>query len=405
MNDIFAKCRRFVETPRIVRAEDRAIATEVFSRVSPPGNAGPWIGSNGRKLLQFSSNDYLGLAMHPEVRAAAAEVVERYGIGCPMGSRLLTGTTAEHLRFERTLAEFKRCEAALTFTSGAMAMMGLLACVAGPDDVLVMDEHAHATLVCGAKISGAEIVFFRHNDMEHLESVLAKHAGRSIAIVIDGVYSMHGDVAPMGDVVALKKRFEARLIVDDAHGTGVFGEQGRGTAAHQGVEKDIDIHAGTFSKAIGTAGGFVAGSQPVIEFLRYQSPTMVFTKAMPLAVVTATEASLALLRAGDARRKRLWENREHLQTGLVHQGLDIGNTQTPITPIHFHGSEALYVAHKLWGTYGIWVAPVMYPAVPMGHSILRVIPTAMHSPDDIDFLLDSIKKIRASIVVGALARC
>ncbi len=404
MRDIFDKCRRFLEGPGVVRPEVRDLAAGLFSRVSPPDNAGPWAGSNGRRFLQFSSNDYLGLAMHPEVRAAAAGVVENYGIGAPMGSRLMTGTTESHIELERAIAAFKRTEAAVTFTSGVLAMMGTVACLTGPEDVVLLDEHAHASLVCGAKISGSQAAFFRHNDLGHLRSLLERcPASRARVIVVDGVYSMQGDVAPLGDLVELKKRYEARLIVDDAHGTGVFGEHGRGVAAQQGVEAEIDLHAGTFSKAIGTAGGFVAGDRAVIEFVRYNAPTFVFTKAMPLAVVAATRTSLELLQQSDGRREKLWENRRRLQEGLRARGFDIGHTQSPITPIQFHGADALYSAEELMRTYGIWAAPVIYPAVPLGRSILRVIPTAMHAETDVERLVNALTMIRGSTILGALS--
>jgi len=405
VGDIFDKCQRFLDGPKLLDAEKRELAVSLFSQVSPPDNAGPWAGSNGRKLLQFSTNDYLGLAMHPEVRAEAARIVGQYGIGAPMGSRLMTGTTQAHLELEQAIAAFKRTEGAVTFTSGALAMMGSIACLAGPQDILLLDEHAHASLVCGAKISAAQIHYFRHNDLHQLRSLLAGcPASKAVAIVVDGVYSMQGDTAPLPDLVDLKRRYHARLIVDDAHGTGVFGEQGRGTAAHYGVEADIDLHAGTFSKALGTAGGFVAADWATAEYIRYNAPTFIFTKAMPLAVVAATRTSLGLLQAADSRRKRLWENRRRLQAGLVARGFQIGATQSPITPIEFHGADALYAAHELRRCYGIWAAPVIYPAVPMGRSILRVIPTAMHSDSDIDYLIEAIAKIRASVILGSLAR-
>jgi 8-amino-7-oxononanoate synthase len=403
MTDLFDRCRKFVDGPQVVRGNARDVAAGLFSMVSPPDNAGPWITLDGRKMLQFSTNDYLGLAMHPDVLQAAARAAAEFGIGAPMGSRLLTGTIEAHLELERALAAFKRTEAALTFTSGASTMMGVLASLAKPGDLLVLDEHAHASLVCGAKISGAETVYFRHNDLTHLETILSANAGRRIGIVVDGVYSMQGDMAPLDELAALKEQYQARLIVDDAHGTGVCGENGRGTAALFGVERHIDLHAGTFSKALGTYGGFVAGDRTVIEYLRYNAPTFIFTKAMPLAVVAATRKSLDLVEHGQDRRDQLWANRRRLQTGLKARGFDIGCTQSPITPIQFPGNEALYYAHKLRTTYGIWLAPVIYPAIPLGRSILRVIPTAMHTSGDVDFLIDALTRVRGSQILGSLA--
>ncbi len=247
------------------------------------------------------------------------------------------------------------------------------------------------------------MLYFRHNDLNHLATLLGEcPVSRAVAVIVDGVYSMQGDLGPLPEIVELTKRFHARLIVDDAHGTGVFGEEGRGTAAAQGVEAEIDLHAGTFSKALGTYGGFVAGPREIIEFVRYNAPTFIFSKAMPLAVVAATQKSLELLQAGDARRQRLAANRRRLQEGLVSRGFNIGVTQSPITPIHFADMESLYLANELKRCYGIWAAPVVYPAVPMGQSILRVIPTAMHAADDIDYLLNALATIRASMIMGAM---
>lgn len=402
-NDIFARCEEFLTGPKTIHAAEYELAAEIFADVSPPANAGPWIEGKGRKLLQFSSNNYLGLAMHPEVRQRAVEIVQQYGVSCPMGSRLMTGNTRFHLELEEQIAAFKGRQSALLFSAGAMGTMGTLACLARPGDLLVMDEFAHASLVCGAKISGAEIRYFRHNDVDRLEGILKKVAGtRPVAIVVDGVYSMQGDLGPLKDIVALKERYGVRLIVDDAHGTGVFGPGGRGTAAHFGVAPQVDLEIGTFSKAIATLGGFVAGDRAVVDYIRYNAPTIIFTKAMPLAIVAATQVALRLLEEGDDRRKRLWENTERLQSGLRSRGFRVGKTQSPITPIEFEGTDALFLAHELRKTYGIWVSPVVYPAVPLGQSIIRVIPTALHTEAEIEYLINSLATVRGSMVLGSM---
>ncbi len=404
MEDIFAKCREFFSGPKIVPAEELALAAEMFLAHSPVANAGPWMEFEGQKYLQLSTNNYLGLANHPEVCAAAAAVVSRFGIGAPMGSRLLTGNTEAHEELEAQLAHFKRCEAAIVFPSGALAMMGAVGCLAGPGDVLLLDEFAHTTLVCGARISQAEIRTFRHNDLDHLESQLKKIGGiRPVAIIVDGVYSMDGDTSPLRELVELKDRYGVRLIVDDAHGTGVFGPEGRGTAAFYGVEEQVDLHLGTFSKAFGTIGGFAAGSKEVIDYVRFRAPTFVFTKSMPLAVVAATRIALQLLQQGEELRQKLWANTNRLQQGLKERGFSVGRTQSPITPIEMEGAEALRVAHALRTLYRIWVTPVVYPAIRLGRSILRVIPTALHTDEDIDHFLESLTAVRASLALGSLS--
>ena len=391
MTDLFDKCDFFLSSPYRMSRTDLEVAAEIFGDVSPPRNAGPWLNRDGARMLQFSSNDYLGLAMHPDVRQRAVEVVSEFGVCSPMGSRAMTGTTADHLALEREVADFKRCEAALVFSTGGSAMMGALACVAGPQDYVFLDQFAHASLVCGTRISGATPVFFRHNDMDHLESLLQRHTGQGgLAIAVDGVYSMQGDLTPLPKLVKLKRDFGARLLLDDAHGTGVFGPQGRGTAFHFGLEREIDLHLGTFSKAVGTLGGFAAGERRVIDFLRFSAPTLLFTKSLPLAVVAATSKALQLLQAADAQRERLWNNARRLQKELVARGFDIGTTESPITPVQFAGAEALRIARELRRSHHIWASPVLFPAVELGKSIIRLTPTALHEDEHVDQVIDSL---------------
>ncbi|MFB3891630.1 MAG: aminotransferase class I/II-fold pyridoxal phosphate-dependent enzyme [Phycisphaerae bacterium] len=398
MADIFDKCVRYVNESRIVEdPQERAVAQSVLYRKSPLNNIGPWMDMDGRRVLQFSINDYLGLAGHPSVIRAAAEIVTKYGISVPMGARPLTGTIDLHIELERQVAEFKRTEAALAFGNGAHATMGAVAALAGPRDLVVLDRYAHASLVCGARISGARMRFFAHNDLENLEAILLETpAGQAKMVVVDGVYSMQGDIAPLRELCDLCEKHGARLIVDDAHGTGVTGENGRGTAELLGVEDRIDLHLGTFSKALATTGGFAAGDQAVICYLRYRAPTVLFTKAMPAAVAAATLESLRILRAEPDRRRRLWDNARAVQRGLRDLGYDIGQTRSPITPVHGNGIDAVHMSAALFNTYNIWASAVLYPAVPIGTSVLRVIPTANHSPEDIKTFLTSMSEVRNS---------
>ena len=395
MADIFDRCARFLRESRIVKPQDRAIAEGVMYRNSPLDNAGPWLNADGRRILQFSTNDYLGLAHHPRVRQAAMDIVSKYGVSAPMGARPLTGSTDLHDELERQLADFKRAERALVFSNGAHAMMGSVAALAGPRDLIVLDRYAHASLVCGAKISGARIRFFRHNDVEDLESILLEALPtQAKMVVVDGVYSMQGDIAPLPELCDVCQKHGARLVVDDAHGTGVCGENGRGTAELLGVENRIDLHLGTCSKALATMGGFAAGDAEVIEYLRYNAPTILFTKAMPACVAAATIESLRLLREAHDRRKALWENTRTLQKGLREAGYNIGQTRTPITPVHGNGTDAVYMSAALYDEYGIWVTAVLYPAVPIGTSILRVIPTAAHAAQDVKMLLKAVTALK-----------
>lgn len=403
MGDVFEKCHRFVQMPFGSMEDDRELAEIVFTAVSPAQNSGPWMELGGQRILQFGTNDYLGLASHPEVRRRAAEVATQYGVGQPMGSRLLTGTVSQHLELEAKLARFKGTEDAIVFSAGALAMIGTLAALAGSEDVVFIDENAHATLRLGVRASGANIRVFRHNDVNHLESLLAKtrtKGGR--IVVVDGVYSMQGDLAPLPDLVDLRRRYGFRLFVDDAHANGVFGPQGRGTPFHFGVQDEVDLHLGTFSKAFGTIGGFAAGSYEVITYLRFNSPTYLFTKALPLVVTEATSVALDILQAADDRRQRLWENTRHLQESLRQAGFRVGPTQSPITPIHANDARALYWAQQLRDKFHIWAAPATYPAIRLGQSILRLVPTALHTFDDIDLVVRSLIAIEASLSIGQL---
>ncbi|MEN8148692.1 MAG: aminotransferase class I/II-fold pyridoxal phosphate-dependent enzyme [Planctomycetota bacterium] len=401
MPDIFDKCFRFRQDHWIAGTEDRPVAERVLFDVMPIRNAGPWVEYKGRRVLQFSSNDYLGMSTHPEVVRIAGETASEFGVGAPMGARPLTGTCELHLELERKVAEFKGTQAALTFTMGAGAMMGAIGSLAKPGDILILDQYAHASLVCGGRISGATIRYFRHNDPDSLERVLMRSdPGKARMIVIDGVYSMNGDIAPLPEICDLKEKYGARLFVDDAHGNGVCGENGRGSAEIFGVEERIDIHAGTFSKAFGTSGGFIAADQDVIFYVRNTAPTLLFTKATAACVATATLKSLEIVAKATDRRERAWRNANLLQQMLADRGFDIGETRTPITPIRFAGNDALHVADRLRSEYGIYVSAVVYPAVSKGTTILRVVPTAMHTEENVQYLVESLEKAVVETGVG-----
>ncbi|MHC4779740.1 MAG: aminotransferase class I/II-fold pyridoxal phosphate-dependent enzyme, partial [Planctomycetota bacterium] len=322
MADLFTKCFEFKQKTKIIAEEYKSVAEKILFDLSPVLNYGPEMEKEGKTYLQFSTNDYLGLTGHPDVRNAAKEAAEKWGVSAPMGARPLTGTTPLHMELGREVADFKQTEDALTFSTGANAMMGSIACLFGPDDLVIMDQYAHASLVCGARISRATIKFFKHNDPESLDALLARcDADKVKGVVIDGVYSMRGNIAPMPEIVEVSKKHNARLIVDDAHGTGVNGDNGRGTAERLGCEDGVDLHMGTFSKAFVTSGGFIAGPKEVVEYVRYMAPTMLFTKSSSAIVVSATLASLHAARKETWRREKLWENTHYLQKGLRDIGL------------------------------------------------------------------------------------
>jgi len=329
------------------------------------------------------------------VHAEALRYARSYGMNTPMGARPLTGTCAVHLELEGEIAAYKRKEAALLFSMGAGAMMGAIAGLARPGDLVILDQLAHASLVCGARISGASTKVFKHNNVASLERVLrqADHDQPKL-IVVDGVYSMNGDIAPLPEICDLCDQHGARILVDDAHGNGVLGPEGRGTAELLGVEDRVDIHAGTFSKAFGTNGGFLAADQEVIFYLRTLSPTLLFTKSPTACVTAATRVSLELVKAAGERRAVLMDNTDYLQRRLRERGYDIGNTSTPITPIHLGGNTAAHIADILRRHFNVFVPAVFYPAVRRGDAILRAIPTALHTRKDLDYLVDALDRAR-----------
>lgn len=401
MTDIFDKCdfretmKKYTKSiSKDTSYEDSyldVLGHEIFYGITPVDNGGPTMKScDDSEWLQFSTNDYLGLSRNIQLKNIAIAFVMQNGIGTPMGSRLLTGNTQLHNELESSIADYKKTEAALTFSVGANAMMGAVSALATNSDMIIIDKFAHASLYCGAKISNAQINIFEHNDVNQLEDIL-KNAkpDQGKLIVVDGVYSMGGDIAPLREICDLKDKYNARLLVDDAHGNGVLGKNGRGVAELLEVEDRIDVHAGTFSKAFGSLGGFIASKRKVIDFMKFTSKTSLFTKAMPGVYSAVNLKAIDIVKNGYHLRQKISENTNYFQSKLKNLGVNIGDTVTPITPITFNNDSALSLSHMLRTDYKIWTAPVIYPAIPRGMSIIRIIPTAMHSKDQIDYFCNS----------------
>ena len=367
---------------------------DIFFRQFPIDNCLPEVSINGRMMLQVSTNDYLGLAMHPEVIQAAHQITEKYGTGTPLGARPLTGNTSLHLELEEKLASFRMTESSLVFNLGLGAMSGTIACMVGRKERVFVDAYAHGCLHDGARLCKGEASWFGHNDLDDLESQLkACPLEQPKLIAVDGVYGMSGDLAPLPEMVELKHRYNAQLFVDDAHGTGVMGENGRGTPEFFGVENEVDFHGGTFAKSFGTFGGYICGPRKAIDFIKYVSPGFMLTKALPAAITAATIKSLELIQRLPERRIQLWDNINYLRTGLRDAGFHIGNPQGAVTSLFTKGGMALTVVKMLEKDYDIIVNPVMYPAVPYGTSIIRMTPSALHSTDQMQRLLDAILEI------------
>jgi 7-keto-8-aminopelargonate synthetase-like enzyme len=396
MADIFDKCDEF--WARIKKVAGEHFNTDVFFRQFPVTNCLPHVTLEGREYLQISTNDYLGLATHPDVIAAATTVSAENGIGTPLGARPLTGNTELHMQLEADLAKFRRTEASLVFNLGLGAMSGTIACIVGRKERVFVDAYAHGCLHDGARLCKGEASWFGHNDMDDLEAQLkACPLEQPKLIAVDGVYGMTGDLAPLVELVELKNKYNAQLFVDDAHGTGVMGDNGRGTPEHFGVEDEVDLHGGTFAKSFGTFGGYICGSKRALDFIKFVSPSFMLTKALPAAITAATIKSLELMQSMPERRLQLWENINTLRDGLRNSGFNIGNPEGAVTSIFTRGALALTAVEMLQQEHGILVNAVMYPAVPYGTSIIRMTASALHTPDQMKQLVDAIVDVSTKI--------
>jgi 7-keto-8-aminopelargonate synthetase-like enzyme len=394
MGDVFDKCDVFWNRMRKMGKDQFHELVGTFHRPFPITNCLPHLEWNGRRMLQVSTNDYLGLATHPEVIQAALDVVREHGAGTPLGARPLTGNTLLHLELEARLSEFRRTESSLVYNLGLGAMSGTISCLVGRRDYVFVDSYAHHCIHDGARLSKGIVKWFRHNDMDDLESMLKEcppDAAKLIAV--DGVYGMIGDLAPLNDLVELKDKYNARLFVDDAHGTGVLGANGRGTPELFGVEDQIDIHGGTFAKSFGTFGGYICAPAKITHYVRHVSPGFMLTKAQPACITAATIKSLELMQKMPERREKLWINVNTLRSRLRAAGFKIGNPQGAVTSIFTKGVEALRAVKMLEHEYDIIVNPVMYPAVPYGTSIVRMTPSALHTPEQMNFLANALVEI------------
>jgi 8-amino-7-oxononanoate synthase len=355
---------------------------------------GPRIRIEGRELLNFSSNDYLGLANDPLLKRAAIEAVEQYGVGAG-ASRLVSGNLEPYRQLEEKLARFKNKQAAIVFGSGYAANVGTISALVGPGDVVILDKLDHASIIDGARQSGATIRVYPHKNTTRLEKILAGATSRSrprrILIITETVFSMDGDLAPLAEIVALKQKHGAWLMIDEAHATGLYGRHRRGVAEAAGVEQHIDITLGTLSKALGCAGGFVAGSQTLIDYLRNRARSLIYSTALPPATVAAASAAVdfVMSEAGHERRDRLWRNVSELKNGLSKLGVE-NQSRSPIIPIIIgEESAAVEISRKLYEA-GLFVPAIRYPTVPKGKARLRVTVTAAHSAQDIQKFLDVV---------------
>ena len=384
---LFDKCRNFTRA----REVQAAGLYPYFKPISHSEDTVVVI--EGTQRIMMGSNNYLGLTHHPEVLAAAKAALERYGSGCT-GSRFLNGTLDLHERLETELAEFLGKEACLVFSTGYQANLGVISGLVGRGDVVFLDKLDHASIVDGAKMAHGETERFNHGDLGVLERKLQRQEeGTGTMIVVDGVYSMEGDIADLPALIKVAQKYGAALVVDDAHSLGVLGPKGDGTAAHHRVIDDVDIIAGTFSKSLASIGGFAAGSDSVIHYLKHHSRPLIFTAALPPANTAGVLAALQVMKREPERRAKLWENTKRLQEGLRGLGYDIGHTETPIVPVLIGPLEKTFLFWRKLFDAGVFTNPVVPPAVPPSQCRLRTSLMATHTPAQIDTALEAFARL------------
>lgn len=384
---LFEKCRQFTKAREIQAAG----LYPYFKPISDSEDTAVVI--EGQKRIMLGSNNYLGLTHHPKVLEAAGRALHRYGSGCT-GSRFLNGTLDLHGQLEASLAEFLGKEDCLVFSTGYQANLGLISGLIGRGDLVYLDKLDHASIVDGAKMSYGETLRFTHGDLAGLDRMIERTRGtKGAMIVVDGVYSMEGDIANVPELVRIARKHGLALALDDAHSIGVLGPKGDGTAAHFGMTDDVDLIAGTFSKSLASIGGFVAGSENVIHFLKHHCRPLIFTASLPPANTAGVLAALEVLKTEPERRTALWANTHRLINGMRGLGYDIGETETPIIPVQIGPMETTFVFWRQLFDAGVFTNPVMPPAVPPSQCRLRTSVMATHSFEQIDFCLEQFARI------------
>jgi len=384
--DIFEKCVRFTKAKDLM-----AVHLYPYFRVIESAQD-PEVVIGGRKMIMVGSNNYLGLTNHPRVKEAVIETVKKYGSGCA-GSRFLNGTLDIHVQLEEKLARFIRKEAALIFSTGFQVNLGVISALVGKDDVVIIDKMDHASIIDGCRLTYGDVKKFRHNDMADLERILQQHNGRGKIIIVDGVFSMEGDIVNLPGVVRLAKTYGARVMVDDAHGIGVLGKTGRGTAEHFGLEDEVDLIMGTYSKSLASIGGFIAGSEQVVHFIKHFARALIFSASPPPASVTAVSVALDIIENEPERIAQLWKNTNKMLKGFRDLGFEIGPSETPIIPVIVGENEAAFKMAMMLQEEGVFANVAVSPAVPEGHAIIRTSYMATHTEEQLDRVLTAFEKV------------
>jgi len=372
------------------------------------GDIGAHMKFRGKEMVVWSLNNYIGLANHPEVRKIDGEAAARWGMGYPMGARMMSGQTVLHEKLEQQLAEFERKEDAYLLNYGYQGMVSIIDTLMTRHDVIVYDAECHACIMDGLRLHFGKRFVFAHNDMASLEKQLQRatkltdESGGGILVITEGVFGMSGDLGKLDEIVALKQKYQFRILLDDAHGFGTMGKTGAGVSEHFDVMDGVDLFFGTFAKAMAGIGGFVAGPETVVNYLRYNMRSQIFAKSLPMPMVEGALKRLELLRTCPELREKLWTIVKALQSGLCERGFDIGNTNSPVTPVFMKGSvpEATNVILDLRENYSIFCSIVVYPVVPKGVILFRLIPTAVHTLEDVEITLKAFSEVKEKLEAG-----
>ena len=366
----------------------------------------------GKEVITWSINDYLGLANHPEVRKVDAEAGAQYGSAYPMGARMMSGHTSLHEQLQKELAAFVHKEATYLLNFGYQGIVSAIDALVAKDDVIVYDVDAHACIIDGVRLHIGQRFTYKHNDLESIEKNLmraervATNTGGGILLISEGVFGMRGEQGRLKEIVALKKKYNFRLFVDDAHGFGTLGKTGAGAGEEQGIQDDIDVYFATFAKSMASTGAFIAADQEIINYLKYNLRSQMFAKSLQMQLVVGALKRLDMIRTMPELREKLWENVRALQGGLRDRGFDIGTTQSCVTPVYLKGSipEAMALVKDLRENYSIFCSIVVYPVIPKGLILLRLIPTASHTLEDVQITLDAFSSIRERLENGTYKR-
>jgi len=347
---------------------------------------------NNKKVLMFGSNSYLGLTNHPKIKEAAKKAIDKYGTGCA-GSRFLNGTLDIHIELENRLASFVGKDAALVFSTGFQSNLGALAGITGRNDYLLLDESDHASIIDGTRLSFSKVIKYSHNDMHDLERRLRSIPEESIkVIVVDGIFSMEGDIVKLPEMVTLAERYNASIIVDDAHSLGVIGHKGAGTASHFGLSDQVDMITGTFSKSLASLGGFIASDFETIEYLKHHARALIFSASMTPSAAASVLAALDIIETEPEHMEKLWRNTHYAKQLLSEEGFDIGASESPIIPIYIRDNEKTFIITKTLQTEGVFVNPIVSPAVPSNASLIRFSLMATHTFDQIEEAVEKLSK-------------